>query len=380
MGCGRRAWMLKLLLLVVVALAAVEYLFGLRTYLGTPAFNITQSTIETDVRKSQPWFNLPLFIQNTLSQNSTQSMTGQNGTEYVRTPHLLNKIMESLRNLVSEDTTQVNEQSMPVCDEVPPDLGPVTANKTEMELDWVEKKYPEVDSGGFYSPPNCTARHKVAIIVPFRDRHQHLAIFLNHMHPFLMKQQIEYGIFIVEQNDTSAFNRAKLMNIGFVESQKKKPGGWQCFIFHDIDLLPLDSRNLYSCPEQPRHMSASIDKLKFTLPYDGIFGGVSAMTLEQFTKVNGFSNRYWGWGGEDDDMFHRMKKMHYHITRYNMSIAVYTMLDHEESAPNPKRFKLLLETSKTLEKDGLSTLKYDLVHVEQHHLYTHVLANIDERS
>lgn len=33
----------------------------------------------------------------------------------------------------------------------------------------------------------------------FRDRQQHLAIFLNHMHPFLMKQQIEYGIFVIEQ-------------------------------------------------------------------------------------------------------------------------------------------------------------------------------------
>lgn len=41
------------------------------------------------------------------------------------------------------------------------------------------------------------------------------------------------------------------------------------------------------------------------LPYEDIFGGVSAITQEQFTKVNGFSNKYWGWGGEDDDMFSR---------------------------------------------------------------------------
>ena len=47
-------------------------------------------------------------------------------------------------------------------------LGPLSVNKTEVELDWVEKRYPEVQRGGFYSPPNCTARHKVAIIVPYR--------------------------------------------------------------------------------------------------------------------------------------------------------------------------------------------------------------------
>lgn len=53
------------------------------------------------------------------------------------------------------------------------------------------------------------------------------------------------------------------MNVGFMEAQRLKAGGWHCFVFHDIDLLPMDTRNLYSCPKQPRHMSASIDKLNF---------------------------------------------------------------------------------------------------------------------
>ncbi len=26
------------------------------------------------------------------------------------------------------------------------------------------------------------------------------------------------------------------------------------------------------------------------------------MTKDQFHKVNGFPNSYWGWGGEDDDL------------------------------------------------------------------------------
>lgn len=41
------------------------------------------------------------------------------------------------------------------------------------------------------------------------------------------------------------------------------------------------------------------------LPYNQYFGGVSALSKEQFTKINGFPNNYWGWGGEDDDIYNR---------------------------------------------------------------------------
>ncbi|XP_013200975.2 beta-1,4-N-acetylgalactosaminyltransferase bre-4 [Amyelois transitella] len=410
-GGGRVARALRLLLLAVLALAAVEYLFGsildaspLRTYLYTPAYNATQPTVRI-TEKSVTWpKKLPsttvnqtenpinylapngtvksnfkdVTVNSSVANITAQNMTRANASESV--PPLIGRLMGNIINFVTEvSEKKQKEPVLPLC-EIPLDLGPISVNKTEMELEMVEKKYPEVHWGGRYSPPNCTARHKVAIIVPFRDRKQHLAIFLNHMHPFLMRQQIEYGIFIIEQEGNSEFNRAKLMNVGYAESQKQKAGGWQCFIFHDIDLLPLDLRNMYSCPRQPRHMSASIDKLNFQLPYEDIFGGVSAMTKEQFWAVNGFSNKYWGWGGEDDDMSYRIKKMGYHVARYKMSIARYAMLDHKKSPPNPKRYQLLSQTYKMFHTDGLSTLQYEVVQITHNHLYTHVLVNIDERS
>jgi len=42
------------------------------------------------------------------------------------------------------------------------------------------------------------------------------------------------------------------------------------------------------------------------VPYNGIFGGVTAFKQQHFELVNGFSNQFYGWGGEDDDMYNRL--------------------------------------------------------------------------
>ena len=57
--------------------------------------------------------------------------------------------------------------------------------------------------------------------------------------------------------------------------------------------------------------------------YKELFGGVCALTRDHFYKVNGFSNMYWGWGGEDDDMYHRLREENLSISRYPENIARY---------------------------------------------------------
>lgn len=51
--------------------------------------------------------------------------------------------------------------------------------------------------------------------------------------------------------------------------------------------------------------SALTPSLLLRLPYNEFFGGVSGLTVEQFQKINGFPNAFWGWGGEDDDLWNR---------------------------------------------------------------------------
>uniref|UniRef100_A0A182NNE1 Beta-1,4-N-acetylgalactosaminyltransferase n=1 Tax=Anopheles dirus TaxID=7168 RepID=A0A182NNE1_9DIPT len=262
------------------------------------------------------------------------------------------------------------------CPPIPPNLdGPIDVDATFEPLSAVEDRFAaKLQPGGHYMPPDCTARNRVAIIVPYRDREQHLPVFLKNIHALLMKQQLEYGIYIVEQTAGSSFNRAALMNIGFVEAMKQK--NWECMVFHDIDLLPMDDRNLYTCPDQPRHMSVAVDTFGFKLPYSTIFGGVSAMTEKQFRTVNGFSNSFWGWGGEDDDMSNRLKHVGFHIARYPVNIARYTMLNHKKEKANPKRYEKLVNGAKRFDSDGLNSLHYQLVNLIRKPLYTWIHADI----
>ncbi|KAG0433020.1 hypothetical protein HPB47_020295 [Ixodes persulcatus] len=69
-------------------------------------------------------------------------------------------------------------------------------------------------------------------------------------------------------------------------------------------------------------------KPRSRLPYQMLVGGVFAIKREHFLKVNGFSNLYWGWGGEDDDMAYRINHKHMKIIRPPASVARYTMIKH----------------------------------------------------
>ena len=95
-------------------------------------------------------------------------------------------------------------------------------------------------SGGSSKPTECLARTKLAVIIAYRDREEHLKIFLHHMHPIFQRQLLDYRIFVVEQKSGQPFNRGALMNVGFKEAMKIDD--FDCFVFHDVDLLPEDDR------------------------------------------------------------------------------------------------------------------------------------------
>ena len=114
--------------------------------------------------------------------------------------------------------------------------------------------------GGVGYPEACTARYRVAIIIPYRNREEHLKILLHHLHPVLQRQELHYGIYVINQAEETKFNRAMLFNVGYVESLKEE--NWDCFVFHDVDHLTEDDRNLYWCPTQPVHLAVGMCTVK----------------------------------------------------------------------------------------------------------------------
>lgn len=163
----------------------------------------------------------------------------------------------------------------------------------------------------------------LAIIVPFRDLHkdqrraEHLKKFIPHMEQFLAKiQDVRYfHVFIVEQSDDGRkFNRGKLLNVGFKVVRKFEEDNanstviqrFDSYVFHDVDLLPVgvDIASYYAkYPREPVHIARCWDRYNDDNKY---FGGILSFNRQDFELIDGFPNTFWGWGGEDGELYARV--------------------------------------------------------------------------
>ncbi|XP_052500554.1 beta-1,4-galactosyltransferase 1 [Budorcas taxicolor] len=282
-------------------------------------------------------------------------------------------------NLTSAPVPSTTTLSLTECPEESPLLvGPMLIEfNIPVDLKLVEQQNPKVKLGGRYSPIDCISPHKVAIIIPFRNRQEHLKYWLYYLHPILQRQQLDYGIYVINQAGESMFNRAKLLNVGFKEALKDYD--YNCFVFSDVDLIPMNDHNTYRCFSQPRHISVAMDKFGFSLPYVQYFGGVSALSKQQFLSINGFPNNYWGWGGEDDDIYNRLAFRGMSVSRPNAIIGKCRMIRHsrdKKNEPNPQRFDRIAHTKETMLSDGLNSLTYMVLEVQRYPLYTKITVDI----
>ena len=186
-------------------------------------------------------------------------------------------------------------------------------------------------------------------------------------------------MFVINQDGEGVWNKGILMNAGVIEAQMEDD--YECFLFSDVDLVPLDDRNLYRCFDWPRHFAVAVDKFNYQLPYYEYFGGVTAFTKSQFLNVNGFPNTYWGWGGEDDNMYQRVKHSRMKISRPDLVTGKYKMVVHERDLynhKNPRFLEKLTPTGWVMEQDGFNTVKYSVKEIVKDRLYTYI--NVDNEA
>jgi len=146
--------------------------------------------------------------------------------------------------------------------------------------------------------------NKLGVIVPYRDRYEHLVTFKNSIIKHLTTKGVDFELIVIEQDNATAFNRGKLLNIGFLEAEKLK---CDYVVFHDVDMIPIDADYSYSAV--PLHLATkfiSSSKTKRII-FDEYFGGVTMFPTQLFRRINGYSNEYWGWGFEDNDLLYRCK-------------------------------------------------------------------------
>lgn len=146
-------------------------------------------------------------------------------------------------------------------------------------------------------------KHKLGVCVPYRNREEHMYKFVPHLSDFLQERGIEHTIYLAHQTDDKLFNRGAMKNIA---AKHAFEDGCDYIVWHDIDMVPEDDSCDYSYPEDsPKHLAVRISQSDYKLKYQEYFGGAVLFTKEQAYKTNGYSNDYWDWGMEDDDLFWR---------------------------------------------------------------------------
>jgi GT2 family glycosyltransferase len=208
----------------------------------------------------------------------------------------------------------------------------------------------------------------LAIIVPYRDREEHLKQFIPYMKNYLSRKELSFDFYDIEQTQGKMWNKGMVYNAGFLIASKEN--NYKNYCFHDIDLLPVNVD--YSFADVPTHLSSEVEQLGWRYPpiingfeYPDIFGGIILFTKEDYEKINGFSNEYWGWGGEDDDVLLRIRKRGIKESRripgVTRSLKHERNLNQEQYLKNIEILNKSRTGSKKLEEDGLNNLEYSIL-------------------
>lgn len=183
---------------------------------------------------------------------------------------------------------------------------------------------------------------KHSIIIPYRNREEHLSILFPRLKEVFAGK--DYEIVIAEQADNEKFRLSMLYNIAF-----RYTSGEQV-IFHDVDYYPSETVAYDAPDENPYYPVKRVIFLSddnktplglidvpagyqhFHVDVGNHSGGVYVMQRGTFEKLNGLNPLYVGWGKDDDDMRARIARLGLKQIRGN---GLFYSLYHPDSGPPP---------------------------------------------
>jgi hypothetical protein len=195
----------------------------------------------------------------------------------------------------------------------------------------------------------------IAIIVPERNRLEHLQKFINWINKLNKLSNHNFDIYIINQNNFDKFNRGILLNIGYYIAKKNKL--YQRYILHDVDSYPdQDLFNLYFS-NLDKNIHFASPHLGYKYNFENFLGGVFGIKPDDFEKINGFPNNFFGWGGEDDSFYNRLAINN--IKVYRPSKGKYYLEEHDKPKPNElnkKKQKNILFDLQNWKNNGIKQL------------------------
>jgi len=223
----------------------------------------------------------------------------------------------------------------------------------------------------------------IAIISCFRDKGDGLRELQRRRFIQIMNKILEpycnFHIYIIEQsNDGELFNIGKLKNIGFELANNDQK--FSHFVFSDIDTIPdydlmnyyiKTSKNVISLAIRgTRWEGIDIKNKEILKPF---LGALLSFSSKLFTKINGYPNNFWGWGGEDDAITNRLFFSGNKIVNYpkigevidieeNKDMKILNIKEKLKDEVKDKiRYEKLYEDIRSWEKNGVNSLKYNIL-------------------
>lgn len=150
------------------------------------------------------------------------------------------------------------------------------------------------------------------VVVPYRDRPHHRAVFTQMM-PYILEGR-QYQIVFTHQCDKRPFNRGAMKNAGFLYLKRVWPNDYKniTIVFNDIDAMPW-YKEQFGYKTKP-------GEVQHYFGYTWALGGIVAINAGDFERINGFPN-IWTWGLEDNILEKRCLKAGIKINRDNQVLV-----------------------------------------------------------